>query len=146
MNVVEKTVDLHRNGGLNCSQAILTAFGEKYGIDSETARVLGRPWGGGVGHMAGACGYLNGAVLVLAKAMDNGDEGKARVESAKAVRELFHRFEERRGSTLCKDLLGADMSTDEGKKRVAEEKLPAKFCFSDDGVGRDVAEILEELL
>ena len=143
MNRVEKTVDLHKNGGLNCSQAILTAFSESFGMDPETAKMLGRPLGGGISHLALTCGYLTGAVLVLAQAMNNKDERQARKETFKAVQELFSRFKERHGATMCKELLGADMTTEEGIKKILEEKLVAKHCY---GYGRDVAEILEDLI
>ena len=144
MNRVEKTVDLHKNGGLSCSQAILTAFGESFGMDPETAAMLGRPWAGGIGHQALTCGYLTGAVLVLALALNNKDEGKSRKDLDKVIRNLFSRFKERYGgASMCKELLGADMATEEGIKKILEEKLVAKHCY---GYGRDVAEILEELL
>jgi C_GCAxxG_C_C family probable redox protein len=147
MNRVEKTVDLHKNGGLNCSQAILTAFGESFGMDPETAKMLGRPLGGGIGHQALTCGYLTGAVLVLALALNNKDEGKSRKDLDKAIRVLFNRFKERYGgATTCKELLGADMTTEEGVKKILEEKLPAKHCFSEGGIGQQVAEILETLI
>jgi len=143
MNRVEKTVDLHENGGLNCSQAILTAFGESFGMDPETAKLLGRPWGGGLGHLGITCGYLTGAVLVLAQAINNKDERQARKDSFQAVQELFRRFKKRHGTVMCKELLGADFSTEEGTKKIREEQLVAKHCY---GYARDAAEILEELL
>jgi C_GCAxxG_C_C family probable redox protein len=144
MNRVEETVALHKNGGLNCSQAILTAFGELFGMDPETAAMLGRPWAGGIGHQALTCGYLTGAVLVLALALNNKDENRARRDLDKAIRNLFSRFKERHGgATMCKELLGADMTTEEGIKKIWEEKLVARYCY---GYARDVAEILEELL
>jgi C_GCAxxG_C_C family probable redox protein len=147
MNRVEKTVGLHKNGGLNCSQAILTAFSESFGMDPETAKMLGRPWGGGIGHQALTCGYLTGAVLVLAQAMNNKDERQSRKDLDKAIWDLFSRFKERHGgATMCKELLGADVSTEEGRKKIMEEKLVAKHCYSEGGIGQHVAKILEELL
>jgi C_GCAxxG_C_C family probable redox protein len=146
MNRIEKTVDLQRNGGLNCSQALLTVFGEPFGMDAETAKMLGRPWGGGMGHLAGTCGYLTGAIVVLAQAYNHKDEGRARDEVFEAVRELFSRFEKRRGTTRCRDLLGADISTEQGLKRIRREQLVNKICCSDGGIGEDVSEILEELI
>ncbi|MCP4666537.1 MAG: C_GCAxxG_C_C family protein [Deltaproteobacteria bacterium] len=146
MNRIEKTVDLQENGGLNCSQAILTAFGEHFGMDAESAKMLGRPWGGGMGHLAGTCGYLTGAILVLAQAYNHHDEGRARKEVFQAVRKLFSRFEKGRGATSCKELLGADMSTEEGLMKIQQGQLVKKICSGDGGIGRDVAEILEELL
>jgi len=146
MNRIEKTIDLQRNGGLNCSQAILTVFGEQFGMDAETAKMFGRPWGGGMGHLAETCGYLTGAILVLAQAYNHGDESRAREEVFEGVRELFSRFEKRRGTTRCKELLGADMSTEQGLEKIKQEKLIKKLCCTDDGIGRDVTEILEDLL
>jgi hypothetical protein len=89
MNRIEKTIDLQRNGGLNSSQALLTVFGEPFGMDAETAKMLERPWGGGMGHPAGTCGCLTGAILVLAQAYDYRDEARTREEVFQAVRELF---------------------------------------------------------
>jgi C_GCAxxG_C_C family probable redox protein len=146
MNKTEKMLNLARNGGLNCSQAILAAFGEQFGMDLPTARTLGRPWGGGMGHLAETCGYLTGAVLVLALAYNQKDEDWARKEVFKAVRELFARFAERRGTTRCKELLGADLSTEEGLKKIKEGQLVKKICHGENGMGRDVAEILEALV
>ena len=67
-------------------------------MDAETTKMLGRPWDGGMGHLAKTCGYLTGAILVLAQAYNHKDEGQAREEVFKAVRELFSRFEKRRGT------------------------------------------------
>ncbi len=146
MNRIEKTIDLHRNGGLNCSQAILAAFGEEFNMDQKSAILLGRPWAGGIGHLAQTCGYLTGAVLILAHAYDKEDEKVARKSTFKAVRELFRRFEESRGTTLCKELLGADMSTEEGAKKIKEEQLVKRHCHGTGGIGQEVARILEEIL
>jgi uncharacterized protein YycO len=65
MNRAEKTIDFHKNGGMTCSQAILAAFGEKYGIDQEKARLLGRTLCGGIGMQGETCGYLAGAFLII---------------------------------------------------------------------------------
>jgi len=146
MNRIEKTIDLQRNGGLNCSQALLTVFGEQFDMDAETAKMFGRPWGGGMGHLAETCGYLTGAILVLAMAHNHKDEGQARDDVFEAVRELFSRFEKRRGTTSCKELLDADMSTEGGQRKIKQEQLVKKICCGNGGIGHDVAEILEELL
>ncbi len=142
MNNVEKTVDLFSTG-LNCSQAMLTVFGEQYGLDAEMAANLGRPLGGGMGHLARTCGAVTAAVLVLGLAKDHQDEGEARKVSHACVQDLFRRFEDLHGTTECKHLLGTDMSTEEGLKRVQEEKLVRKVCPP---FVRDAASILAELL
>ena len=141
MNKVEKTVGLHANG-LNCSQAMLTAFGETYGLDSETAKTMGRGLGAGMGGLSHTCGAVSSAVLILGLAKDHQEEKEARKLSYSHVRELFRRFEAIHGTTKCAELLGADMSTPEGMKRVKEENLIQKRC--PDFV-RNAAHILAEL-
>jgi C_GCAxxG_C_C family probable redox protein len=142
MNQVEKTVNMFDNG-LNCSQAMLAVFGEPFGVDLETAKRLGRPFGGGMGHLARTCGAVTGAIMVLGLARDNSDEGRAKQEVYQAVKELVRRFEKRHGTSACKELLGEDMSTEEGMRKIREEKLVRKICPE---FVRDAAEILFKLL
>ncbi len=83
---------------------------------------------------------------MIAKAYDDKDENKSREMVFEAVGDLFHRFSMRRGASLCKEILGADISTEEGIKRIKEEQLVNRICCSKGGIGQDVAEILEDLL
>ena len=128
MNAAQKAMHLFENG-LNCSQAILTAFGEPYGIHSEIAKKLGRPWGGGVGRMGRICGAVTGAIMVLGLAQSKRqDEAEARNDICLSVQELVWRFEQRHGTSVCKELLGADFSTEEGQRKIKEEMLVKKLC------------------
>jgi len=146
MTRVEETVDLHRNGGLTCSQALLTVYGRPYGIDPGKARLLGRTLAAGVARQGETCGYVTAALMVLAHARDDETEAEARKKTHPVAMEFIRRFRERYGTTMCKELLGADISTQEGMKRVQEEKLVARHCYSADGIGRYAAALLEELI
>lgn len=128
MNTTQKAVALFNNG-LNCAQAILTAFGEKYGIDPETAKKIGRPWGGGIGRMGEICGAMTGAITLLGYAVETqGDEAEARDQVSAAVQSFSKQFSERNGSLVCRDILGADFATGEGRKRIKEEALVKTRC------------------
>ena len=143
MNRIEKTAELHQNGGMTCSQSILTVFGPTVGLDAKQAKVLGRPLCGiNIGKF-GVCGYLNGAALLLGMARDQAEESSARSATTASIDTLCQRFRAKNGHLRCKHLVGADMSTPEGKNAVKENNLIAKHCY---GYGRDVAAILEELL
>ena len=146
MERVKKTLDLHKNGGLSCSQAVLTVYGESCGISSADARIMGRTLAGGVGGRGETCGYVTGAMVILAYAYNREDEAGARKVTHPIIVEFFRRFAEKRHSTICKEILGADISTEEGRKKIKEEKLFDKHCYSKDGIGRDVLDILEDLL
>ncbi len=142
MNTIDKAVDRF-NSGLNCSQTMLVVFGEAYGLDAETAKNLGRPLGGGIGRMGKTCGAVSGAAMIIGLANGKQDEGDARKATAALVQEFFRRFEALHRTTECKTLLGADISTEEGMKKIMEEKLFTTVCPE---FVRDAASILQELL
>lgn len=146
MNRIEKTIDLHINGGLVCTQAVLSVYGEQYGIDPEKARLLGRTLAGGVGMQGETCGYVTGALLILAHAQDDEDEARARKNTHSGVAEFIRCFKKQYGTTMCKELLGADISTEEGRSRARDEQLVAKCCSCEGGIGWFTATVLEELL
>lgn len=141
MNEVQRAVSLFENG-LNCSQAILTVFGKPY-VELEVAAKIGRPLGGGIAHMGLTCGAVTAAILILGLTRGNEEnEGEARQEVFKSAREFVRFFEDRHKTTLCRELLGADISTESGLKKIKEEKLVARSCPQ---FVRDAAEILCEL-
>jgi C_GCAxxG_C_C family probable redox protein len=142
MNQAQRTVDLFA-GGMTCSQAMLSVFGEAYGLDMELVARLGRPLGGGMGRSGRTCGAVTAAVLVLGLAYDDPDEPEARKACFHRVQQLFQRFASLHGTAECKDLLGADWNTAEGLKRIQEENLVKNRCPA---FVRDAASILEELL
>ncbi len=142
MDRVQRTSSLFENG-LNCSQAILTAFGEAYGVGLEDAARIGRPWGGGIAHMGLTCGAVTAAILILGLAQGNGEDEKGiRNRVFKSGKEFVRRFEERYKTTFCRDLLGVDIATESGLKRIREENLVRKICPP---YVRGAAEILVEM-
>ncbi len=142
MNNVERAVDLFANGMI-CSQAVLTVFGEPYGLDLDLVTKLGRPLGGGMGHSGLTCGAITAAVLILGLEKDHPDESEARKVSFHNVQQLFKRFEALHGSTECRHLLAADWSTEEGTNKIRRENLVSKLCPA---FVKDASMILEELL
>jgi hypothetical protein len=93
--------------------------------------------------MGRTCGAVSAAVIVLGLAKDDSEEKEAREVTFAAVQELFRRFQAVHGTTDYKDLLGEDMSTEEGIKRIREQGLVRKVCPA---FVRDAAVILQELL
>jgi C_GCAxxG_C_C family probable redox protein len=131
--------------GFSCSQAVAAAFAADNGLDRETALRLSQGFGGGIARRADWCGALTGAILVIGL-----KHGRVRPEDAAArdktyalVRELIARFTARHGQVKCRDLLGWDLGTAEGQKKVDELRLHQTKC--EDFV-RDAARILDEIL
>ena len=114
-----------RCGSHNCAQAILHTYADICDIDEETAMNVANAFGAGMGNMEGTCGALVGAGLVL------GLVNKDKVKSMKQMRQVMNKFQERNGSTQCKQLKGV------GTKVVLRN---CPDCVA------DAAEFLEEQL
>lgn len=143
MNETERAVSCFKEG-FNCCQSVLQAFAPELGVDRETALRLAAGFGGGMGRMAGTCGVVTGAYMVLglkyAKASaDPADKEKMHV----MIREFAQRFKETHGSLECRDLLGCDISTPEGFALSKERDLHATLCAK---LVEDSAIFLKQLL
>lgn len=113
----------------HCSQAVLGAFAEEFGLDIKTALKLGGCFGGGMckGEVCGACtGALMALGLKYGQCEINDLENRAKANEV-AV-ELLEQFKKENGSYLCKDLLGCDLANPEGKAYAMEHKLFTEFC------------------
>ena len=143
MNRVETAVSQFGRG-FNCSQAILSAFAASFGLDEQTALKIAAGFGGGMGRMAECCGAVTGALMVLGLKYGGTSPDREAKEAAYArVREFAHRFKAHHGSLVCRDLLGCDISTVEGREIAGQKSLFTTICPT---LVRYAAEILEEIL
>jgi C_GCAxxG_C_C family probable redox protein len=96
----------------------------------EHAARIACAFGGGVAGTAQTCGALNGAIMALglAHATAEPGNGPARQNTYAATRNLLGQFRERHGSYNCRDLLGVDIGTSEGRERAMREGLFATRC------------------
>lgn len=143
MDRIQKAAQLF-NSNFNCSQAVLAAFAESRQIDEATALKIASGFGGGIGCTGGTCGALTGAVMVIGLHCGTADaaDKTTKLEVYRKVRLLTEEYKLRAGSTICRDLIGFDLSTAEGQQAA---KAPRAFDRCDDFV-RIAAEILEEML
>lgn len=133
--------------GYNCSQAVLLAFCEDFGLEKETALKISEPFGGGMGRMREVCGTVTGMFMVLGLAMGNSDakDGSTKKNIYKSVQELAERFKQDNGSIICRELLGLQKANKESyvpSERTTEyyKKRPCpELC-------KYAADILEDYL
>ena len=144
MNRIEKAV-LCFQQGFSCSQALLSAYSEQFGLDQETALRVAGAFGSGMGRMGETCGAVTGAFMIIGlkygktKASDEQTKEKA----YSLVKEFTERFKLRNGSVLCRELLGCDLGTQEGMKLAKEKDLIDTLCPK---FVQDASEIIEEIL
>lgn len=117
------------SGGLACSQAVFAVFSERYGLDESTAMKVATCLGGGV-QSAGVCGAVSGAALVigLRDGQAGPGDGAARKLANGKMREFLRRFRERHAHVDCRDLLGCDITTPDGRRHAADGKLFIEKC------------------
>ena len=133
--------------GYNCSQAVLLAFCEDFGLEKETALKISEPFGGGMGRMREVCGTVTGMFMVIGLAMgnDNSKDNTTKKNVYKSVQELAAKFKEDNGSIICRELLGFQKNNKESyvpSERTNEyyKKRPCpELC-------KYAADILEEYL
>jgi C_GCAxxG_C_C family probable redox protein len=117
-------------GRMNCSQAVLTAYCEQFGLERSLALKLAQGFGGGMGRMGGTCGAVTGAYMVLGLAQKMWDDNPRQSldRTYELVREFNQRFKALHGSTICKELIGYDLSTSEGLAEARNKKIFTTVC------------------
>ncbi len=144
MNRVESAVSDFK-GGFACSQAVLAAFTDLFGMPRDLALRIAAGFGGGMGRMGKTCGAVTGAFMVigLKYGATLGEDKASKEKTHQVVREFAEKFAFRNGSIGCKELLGCDLSTREGYEQAREKNLFYTVCPK---LVQDASEILEEIL
>ena len=113
MTKAEKAEELFKSG-MNCSQAVFSAFADEFGMDEETAAKVSSGIGGGVRRTREVCGTVTGAALVLG--MRHGPDKNAVYP---LVQDFIAKFKAECGSVVCRELLAGTGATTGG---AAEER------------------------
>ena len=123
MNRVELAVSCFEEG-YTCSQALLSTYSVKFGLDREIALRIADGFGGGMGSMGETCGAVTGAFMVIG--LKHGrtvvEDRDAHRKTNSLVNDFIRLFKHRNGSIVCRELLGCDISTPEGLNSAREKK------------------------
>lgn len=141
---IEEVVKTHGEG-FSCAQALLAVYGPELGMDRDAALKIAGGFGGGLGRMAGTCGAVTGACMVigLVHGMVRKGDLQQKELSYDYVRKFAEKFRERNKTLECRELMGVDVSTPEGFAAAKEKNISRTVCPK---YVQDAAEILEELL
>ena len=98
--------------GFHCSQSVIAAFSDDFGLPRETALKIACPFGGGIGGYGRTCGALTGAIMVigLKYGSDKPTDSEARTLTRNKTRKLIETFEKMHGTSNCNELVGFDRS------------------------------------
>ena len=104
---IQRAVELFMSG-YGCSQSVVAAFADLYGLDDTMAKRIAAGFGGGVGRMRMMCGTVSGLVILagLDCGQTEGNDREGKAACYKVVQELLETFRQRNGSIICAELLG----------------------------------------
>lgn len=95
------------NEGNNCAQSVLKAFRDIAGLQEERAAALAAGFGGGISGRRETCGALS-ALTMIAGILEGNypvTDNKMKTEFYNKVKKCFSIFEEKFGTSNCRELL-----------------------------------------
>lgn len=109
--------------GYNCSQAVVGAFADVFGLDITAAIKLAEGLGGGLGRMRLTCGAVSAmGMLASAKHSTGEPDLQKRGEIYAVIQQMADDFKRENGSVICAELLGAAKPKDNSAS--PEERTP----------------------
>jgi len=125
----EKAINSFRTG-LNCAQAVLTAYSDDLNFDKNLALSISCGFGGGMGRLQETCGAVTGSYMVLSiyNCKKNSENNDRKEKSYAMIQEFNKKFKSINGSTECLSLIKCDIKTADGRKFAKENKLFDTIC------------------
>jgi C_GCAxxG_C_C family probable redox protein len=125
----EKAVECF-NGGFSCSQAVLASHCGKFGMAQETAFRVAGAFGGGMGHIGGACGAVTGALMLIGLKYGKfkQDDTVSKDRTYEAVAKFVEEFKRAYGSLNCTELVKFDLSRREELLKAREAGVFKTVC------------------
>ena len=125
-SIEEKAISSFKSG-LNCAQAVVTAYADEFNYDNNLTLSMACGFGGGMGRLQETCGAVTGSFMVLGiynckKLTDNKDRKEA---TYSMVQKFSKKFKQINGATDCKALLKCDLKTEDGHRYATEKQMKA---------------------
>ncbi len=123
----------------NCCESTIMKVNEKIPLDGFGKGIMRATsnMGGGVAGWGSVCGAVSGAAMVYGLLMGTeGDESpedflRIREEMREHTQVFMDAFEKKWGHINCFDLLGADIRTEEGRRKHEENKVKGLYFCED---------------
>ena len=139
----DRAVDLFMEG-YNCAQAVYASFAPTLGVEEKEALRLASPFGGGFGRLRQVCGAFSGITMVMGHYFGYSDLSSPEKDALyPRVQEMGHRFEEKCGSLICREILKNKAPVGGTASPRTEAFYASRPCAR---VVYAAAEILEEYL
>jgi C_GCAxxG_C_C family probable redox protein len=117
---------------------------ESKNIQSELIPKIATGFCGGISRTCGMCGAVSGAIMAINLFYGRGVPDESVETSYITVRKLIDLFESKFGSTNCKQLIGCDLGTEEGRHTFMSNNLIEQCRNYTEEATRMAMSIIEE--
>ena len=123
----------------------MLAVCQESGIENEVIPRIASGFGGGIGGTGAVCGAVVGAVMAIGLKQGRDAPSEDRFGTWHLAQEFRRRFEAEMEVINCRELTGADLSTEEGRKQFWSSDTPLMVCLPLAGTAYRMAlELLKE--
>lgn len=130
---MNKEIDAINNfrNGFNCAQSVLISYLDEVNIDKDSLLRISCAFGAGMGRMQDLCGAVSGSYMVIGLKLGKCHEqdNEAQEKTYQLVREFESEFQKINKTTCCRELLGCNLLTEEGKKYYIAYNLKEEVCI-----------------
>ena len=114
-------------------------------IENEIVPRIAYGFAGGIGNTGSVCGAVAGAVMAIGLKIEKADTMEEGLRQLAVVQEFRRRFEAEMETISCRELTGADLTTEEGIEQFMSSDTPQTVCFPAVGVAYRLAvDLLKE--
>lgn len=107
---VNKAIENYKSG-MNCSQSVVMAYADLFGVDEKTMFMVSEGFGAGMG-MKSVCGAVTGMIMLLGLKNSSGNlEIITKAQTLKLVGEAIKKFKDENGTVICAELKSTDNIT-----------------------------------
>lgn len=114
-----------------CAETTFIVLQQAYGLPDATDSSPAMALNGGLAWSGGMCGALSGAAMAVGRLAGQRFAGhkEAKTAARKVIARLLAQFRAEFGHTDCRDLIGLDISTEEGHAAFIEGKVWHTTCM-----------------
>ena len=111
---------------------------QELGVKNEIIPRIASAFGGGMGGTGAVCGAVVGGLMAIGLEHGRDFEVEDRLGAWRLVPEFRRRFEAEMGHIGCRELTGADLTTDEGRKQYRSSDRPIYVCLRAGGIAYQI--------
>lgn len=140
-----KAVELFHEG-YNCAQAVVLTFEDILPYDRDSLARLASSFGGGMGRLREVCGAYSSMFVIagLLYGYSTPETGDIKAEHYARIQKLAFELKGRRGSLICRDILGLSEGPDNPVPAARTAEYYDKRPCAD--IAGDAAEIMAEYI